>query len=66
MNLKKQQGQYNRPPQVPYLNNRQSNEFSNSNQPSQNQGQQRNYGPRAGQSYNYATPSTSKELVVVP
>ena len=25
-----------------------------------------NYGQRVGQSYNYATPSTSKELVVVP
>ena len=32
----------------------------------QAEGQQRNYGQRASQPYNYETPSTSKELVVVP
>ena len=36
------------------------------NKPSHAQGKQRNYGQRAGQPYHYATPSTSKKLVVVP
>ena len=64
--MKRQQGQYNRPPQILYQHNKQSNQASGSNQPIQAQGQQRNYGQRAGQPYNYATPSTSKDLVVVP
>ena len=65
-NLKRQQGQYNRPNQASYQENRQYNQASSSNQPRQPQGQQRNFGQRTNQSYNYATPSNSKELVVVP
>lgn len=44
----------------------QFNQASGSNQQRQFQGQQRNYGQRTNQPYNYTTPSNSKELVVAP